>query len=205
MKTSKCLNPTIFVIFGGTGDLNLRKLAPAIYNLYSDGFMSKEYAIIGTARKKLTDDDFRTTIMDGVNSFSRSGKVKKEKWDEFAKNVYYNSVDVSAPDTFAVLKTNIEKLRTDFGPKTQVIYYLAVAPNLFPLIAQCLATYDLVGTEDNCRVVIEKPFGHDLETAKELTTIWVRKLFRISWPSALQTHSWSHFGTVPILTTSRSL
>ncbi|MBB5619048.1 glucose-6-phosphate 1-dehydrogenase [Pedobacter cryoconitis] len=171
MKTSQCLNPTVFVIFGGTGDLNMRKLAPALYNLYSDGYMPKDYAIIGTARSKLTDVQFRNTIMEGVNSFSRAGKVKKEKWDGFAENVYYNPVDVSAPETFQDLKTSIEKLKKKFGPKTQVIYYLAVAPNLFPLIAECIAKYDLAGNEENCRIVIEKPFGRDLETAKELNKL----------------------------------
>ncbi|EDM36634.1 glucose-6-phosphate 1-dehydrogenase [Pedobacter sp. BAL39] len=169
MKTSINLNPTIVVIFGGTGDLNLRKLAPALYNLYSDGFMPEKYAIIGTARKKLSDDDFRNTIMEGVNSFSRSGKVKKEKWDKFAEHVYYTSVDVQAEETFGDLKKNIEKHQQEFGPNTQILYYLAVAPNLFPLIATCLSKYQLA--EENTRIVIEKPFGRDLETAKELNNI----------------------------------
>lgn len=171
MKTSISLNPTIIVIFGGTGDLNLRKLAPALYNLYSDGYMPEKFAIIGTARKKLTDENFRETIMNGVNSFSRSGKVKKDKWDQFAKNVFYSPVDVEAPETFGELKANIETHQKEFGPTTQILYYLAVAPNLFPLIAKCLSTYELAGTEDNCRIVIEKPFGRDLKTAKDLNCI----------------------------------
>lgn len=221
MKTSQCLNPTVFVIFGGTGDLNMRKLAPAIYNLYSDGFMPKDYAIIGTARSKLTDQQFRDTIMEGVNSFSRAGKVKKDKWASFAENVYYNPVDVSAPETFQDLKNSIEKLKEKFGPKTQVIYYLAVAPNLFPLIAECIAKYDLAGNEDNCRIVIEKPFGRDLETARALNKLLTgiftekqiyridhylaKKPFRTSWPSVLPILSSSHYGTVLILITCRSL
>jgi glucose-6-phosphate 1-dehydrogenase len=171
MKTSINLNPTIIVIFGGTGDLNLRKLAPALYNLYADGYMPQKYAIIGTARRKLTDEKFRETLMEGVNSFSRSGKVKTDKWNKFAEHLTYNPVDVEAPETFGDLKANIEKYQKEFGPTTQVLYYLAVAPNLFPLIAQCLSKYKLAGTEDNCRIVIEKPFGRDLETARELNNI----------------------------------
>ncbi len=69
MKTSLNVNPTIIVIFGGTGDLNLRKLAPALYNLYAEGYMPEKFAIIGTARRPLTDIKFRETLMDGVNSF----------------------------------------------------------------------------------------------------------------------------------------
>jgi glucose-6-phosphate 1-dehydrogenase len=171
MKTSISLNPTIFVIFGGTGDLNMRKLAPALYNLSADGYMPKKYAIIGTARRKLTNEMFRNNLMEGVNSFSRSGKVKKDKWDKFSDNISYSPVDVEDPETFDTLKTNIEKYQSEFGPETQIVYYLAVAPNLFPLIAKCLAKYKLAGTEDNCRIVIEKPFGRDLETARELNSI----------------------------------
>ncbi|WP_276088532.1 glucose-6-phosphate dehydrogenase [Pedobacter sp. JY14-1] len=171
MKTSLNVNPTIVVIFGGTGDLNYRKLAPALYNLYADGYMPEKFAIIGTARRPLTDEKFRSNLMDGVNSFSRSGKVKQDKWDKFANHVIYNSVDVESPETFGILKKNIEKFQKEFGEQTQVIYYLAVAPNLFPLIAKCLSDYSLAGNEDNCRIVIEKPFGRDLESAKELNGI----------------------------------
>eukprot|EP01132_Coremiostelium_polycephalum_P018008 gene18008-21496_t len=149
MKTSISLKPTIFVIFGGTGDLNMRKLAPALYNLYSDGYMPQKYAIIGTARKKLTDQKFRDVLMEGVNSFSRTGKVKKEKWSKFAESVHYTSVDVSAPETFKSLKDDIEKYQQEFGPGTQVVYYLAVAPSLFPLIAKCLSDYKLAGDEES--------------------------------------------------------
>ncbi len=184
MKTSISLNPTIIVIFGGTGDLNMRKLAPALYNLYSDGYMPEKYAIIGTARRPLDDSKFRDSLKEGVNSFSRSGKVKQEKWDKFTAHIHYSSVDVETPETFGTLKTCIEKYQKEFGAETQIIYYLAVAPNLFPLIAQCLSKYKLAGNEDNCRIVIEKPFGHDLETAKELngilTSIFTEKqIYRI--------------------------
>jgi len=184
MKTSINLKPTIFVIFGGTGDLNMRKLAPALYNLYSDGYMPQKFAIIGTARKEFTDDKFRDVILEGVNSFSRTGKVKKEKWATFGENVHYTPVDVSAPATFQNLKEKIVGFQDEFGPGTQVLYYLAVAPNLFPLIAKCLSDYDLAGNEETCRIVIEKPFGRDLETARELnqllTSIFTEKqIYRI--------------------------
>ncbi|HEX8607301.1 MAG TPA: glucose-6-phosphate dehydrogenase, partial [Pedobacter sp.] len=171
MKTSISLNPTVVVIFGGTGDLNLRKLAPALYNLYADHFMPEKYAIIGTARKQLNDEEFRNSLKEGVNKFSRSGKVKDDKWLDFSGHINYTPVDVASPETFGKLKELIQKYQEEFGPKTQVLYYLAVAPNLFPMIAKCLADFDLAGTEENCRIVIEKPFGRDLETAKELNSI----------------------------------
>lgn len=184
MKRAAKLNPTIFVIFGGTGDLNMRKLAPALYNLCSNGYMPEDFAIIGTARKELTDDKFRDILKDGVSQFSRNGKVQDEAWSDFSQHLHYTPVDVSAPDTFASLKTKIEQFKEEFGPETLVIYYLAVAPNLFPIIAKCLSTYELTGNEDTCRIVIEKPFGRDLETAKDLnqllTSIFTEKqIYRI--------------------------
>jgi len=171
MKTSINVKPTIVVIFGGTGDLNMRKLAPALYNLYSDHFMPQEFAIIGTSRKKLEDAKFREMLKEGVNSFSRNGQVEDAKWDVFAEHVRYTPVDVSAPETFAGLKELLEQYKTDFGEQTQVLYYLAVAPDLFPLIAECISRYDLAGNEETCRIVIEKPFGRDLESARALNKL----------------------------------
>jgi glucose-6-phosphate 1-dehydrogenase len=171
MKTSINLKPTIVVIFGGTGDLNMRKLAPALYNLYSDGYMPQKFAIIGTSRKKLEDDKFRDMLKDGVNSFSRNGEVKQTNWEIFSQQIRYTPVDVSAPETFGALKDLITGYQADFGPTTQVLYYLAVAPDLFPLIAQCIDKYDLAGNEDTCRIVIEKPFGRDLESARDLNKL----------------------------------
>ena len=171
MKRAVKLNPTIFVIFGGTGDLNMRKLAPALYNLCSNGYMPENFAIIGTARREYTDDKFRDILKDGVSKFSRNGKVEDEAWADFSQHLHYTPVDVSAPDTFSSLKTKIEQFKQEFGPDTLVIYYLAVAPNLFPIIAKCLSTYELTGDEETCRIVIEKPFGRDLDTAKDLNQL----------------------------------
>src|SRR4051812_14012887 len=111
MKRAVKLNPTIFVIFGGTGDLNMRKLAPALYNLCSNGYMPENFAIIGTARREYTDDKFRDILKDGVSKFSRNGKVEDEAWADFSQHLHYTPVDVSAPDTFSSLKTKIEQFK----------------------------------------------------------------------------------------------
>ena len=129
MKTAINLKPTIVVIFGGTGDLNMRKLAPALYNLYSDHYMPQQFAIIGTSRKKLEDAKFRDMLKDGVNSFSRNGKVDDAQWDVFAEHVRYTPVDVSAPETFGGLKDLIQEYQNEFGSQTQVLYYLTTPTN----------------------------------------------------------------------------
>jgi len=171
MKKNSNVHPTIFVIFGGTGDLNKRKLAPALYNLFTEGYMPRNFAIIGTGRTSFTDEKYQEEMLNSINEFSRNGKVKKEKWEQFATNIHYCSVDINAQKTFENLKAEIEQYQKEFGPETQVIYYLAVAPNYFPIIAECLCKYKLTQNENNSRIVIEKPFGHDLETAKELNLL----------------------------------
>lgn len=171
MKKNHYLNPTVFVIFGGTGDLNKRKLAPALYNLYREGFMPDNFAVIGTGRTVFTNESYRNEMLESVNQFSRSGKVEKEKWDIFGKAMHYCTIDITSQKTFEELKEQIEAFKADFGKETQIIYYLAVAPNFFAQIAECLKKYKLTGNDSNCRIVIEKPFGHDLESAKELNKL----------------------------------
>lgn len=171
MKKKSNPHPTIFVIFGGTGDLNKRKLSPALYNLYTEGYMPEKFSIIGTGRTEFTGNQYQQELLHSVNEFSRNGKVEKTDWSNFEKNIHYCTVDISVQKTFDNLKKEIAKYQKEFGPETQVIYYLAVAPNFFGPIAESLKKYKLTQDEDNCRIVIEKPFGHDLETAQELNLL----------------------------------
>ncbi|WP_443939380.1 glucose-6-phosphate dehydrogenase [Pedobacter sp. MW01-1-1] len=170
MKKKIDLNPTIFVIFGGTGDLNKRKLAPALYNLFIEGYMPDKFAVIGTGRTEYTDQSYKDALEDAVCEFSRTGKVK-EKWDSFGNTIHYCPTDFAQPKTFENLKAAVDKYQKEYGKDTQVIYYLAVAPNFFPIIAESLKKYKLTEDEDNSRIVIEKPFGNDLESAKELNAL----------------------------------
>lgn len=170
MKSIKS-QPTIFFIFGGTGDLNSRKLAPALYNLFVDGWMPEQFAIVGTGRTQLSDDDFRAKIHDGINQFSRSGKTVESKWAEFSKNVYYQVSDAKDASTYKEFSKRIEERKTEWKQDPNVIFYLAVSPNFFPIIASNIAKAKLAGNPDKTRIVIEKPFGHDLETARDLNKL----------------------------------
>lgn len=170
-------DPTIIVIFGGTGDLTSRKLGPALYNLYLSKYLPENIAIIGTGRSKFTDVKYRTFLEEGINDFSRTGKVKKKDWTAFTPNITYCAVDIKVADTFIALKNKIEIFQKKFGKQTQVIYYLAVAPNFFPLIAAELSKHGLTDNADNSRIVIEKPFGHDLQSAVELNE-QLKSIFR---------------------------
>lgn len=170
MSSSKS-EPTIFIIFGGTGDLNQRKLAPALYNLYLDGWLPEKFSIIGTGRTPLDDNKFREKILEGINSFSRSGKAKDEQWAKFSENVHYQVSDINDHKTYAEFGKRIDAHNKEWGAKANVIYYLAVSPNFFPIIASNIAKAKLSDDADKTRIVIEKPFGHDLETAKELNKL----------------------------------
>ncbi|MFT4032058.1 MAG: glucose-6-phosphate dehydrogenase [Siphonobacter sp.] len=160
--------PTIFIIFGGTGDLNSRKLAPALYNLYLDGYLPKQFAIIGTGRTKLTDEEFNTNLLDGINQFSRRGKADPEKWKTFSDHIVYQISDLKDTKTYGEFGDKIEKYNKEWNTKANVIFYLAVSPNFFPIIAENISQAKLATDTERTRIVIEKPFGHDLESAKEL-------------------------------------
>src|ERR1700744_6628961 len=163
--------PNIFVIFGGTGDLTSRKIAPALYNLFLDGWMPSQFSIIGTGRTKFSDEEFRNNLLNDINQFSRSGKAVKEKWDEFSKNIYYQVSDVKDAETFKEFGKRIDKHNADWPPTANVLSDLAVSPNLFPIIASNIAQANLAEDKNRTRIVIEKPFGHDLETALELNKL----------------------------------
>jgi glucose-6-phosphate 1-dehydrogenase len=171
MSTNIKTAPTIFIIFGGTGDLTSRKIAPALYNLFLDGYLPQQYSIIGTGRTKLSDDQFRENLHNDINEFSRSGKAKEAKWDEFSKNIFYQVSDIKDAETYKEFGKQVDKINAEWKTKANVIYYLAVSPNFFPIIASNIAKAKLAEDPDKVRIVIEKPFGHDLETAKELNQL----------------------------------
>lgn len=171
MSSNPNSTPTIFVIFGGTGDLNARKITPALYNLYLDGWMPAQFSIIGTGRTPLTDEQFRNNMLDDINQFSRSGKANKDQWAKFEANIFYQASDVKDAETYKEFGQKIKQHNTEWKTEANVIYYLAVSPNLFPVIASNLAKAKLAEDKNRTRIVIEKPFGHDLESAKELNQL----------------------------------
>jgi glucose-6-phosphate 1-dehydrogenase len=170
MKSIKS-QPSIFVIFGGTGDLNSRKITPALYNLYLDNWLPDHFSVIGTGRTKLTDEEFRATLLEGVNQFSRNGKADKKKWAEFAANISYTVSDINDAGSYANFSKEIKTLETEWKMPANIIYYLAVAPQFFPTIATNISKNALCADIAKTRIVIEKPFGHDLESAKDLNEL----------------------------------
>ncbi|WP_324670955.1 glucose-6-phosphate dehydrogenase [Hymenobacter sp. GOD-10R] len=174
MSTHDNIQPTVFVIFGGTGDLNARKLAPALYNLYLEGWLPEQFSIIGTGRTKLSDEEFRQNLLEDIDQFSRTGKAVPEKWEVFSKNLYYQVADVNNVDSYKEFGTRIQQHEAEWKTKANVIYYLAVAPNFFPIIAENIAKSKLGAAADRVRIVVEKPIGHDLKSAQDLNQLLTR-------------------------------
>jgi len=131
--------PTVFIIYGATGDLCWRKLVPALYNLFLDNWMPEKFAIIGTSRSEFTNEVFRQKLLDGVNQFSRTGKAAEDKWAAFSAHVFYESADSNDYETYSGFCKRITEFETDWKEKAYVIHYLAVAPSLFPVIAENIA------------------------------------------------------------------
>ena len=167
MKDIKA-QPIIFVIFGASGDLNWRKINPALYSLFLDNWMPDQFAIIGTGRSASTDKDFRGKLLDGVNQFSRKGKTKPDAWEKFSANISYVSADINDSKAYKELATNINTLKKGWDQEPVVIFYMAVAADFFPVIAKNIKENNMAKRADLTRIVIEKPFGNDLESAMAL-------------------------------------
>lgn len=162
---------TALVIFGATGDLTHRKLIPALYNLFHDEYLPENFIVIGAARSQLSDDEFRKKLHVAVKEFSRR-TLSDEVWERFAKTIFYQSVDGTKTEDFARLRARLEELGRERGEQLNYLYYLATAPTHFGPICTNLRANGLIEppgtTPRRTAVVIEKPFGHDLPSAREL-------------------------------------
>lgn len=169
---SKTLNkkstPSIFIIFGGTGDLAKRKIIPALYNLFLENRLPEKFAIIGTGRSKFTDVKYRNSLLDAVNEFSRTGKAEKEIWANFSSNITYQIANIKDAAEYTEFKNRIDTLKEEWKLKPSITYYCAVSPEFFCTIAENINKSKLENDEDTTRIVIEKPFGTDLQSAIEL-------------------------------------
>jgi glucose-6-phosphate 1-dehydrogenase len=159
----------VLVIFGAAGDLTKRKLIPALYNLKKSDLLSDNFAIIGVARAEMNDEEFRGRLRDDMREFSTE-EVAAEIWDWLAQRLYYLSGDFDDDQTFVRLKESLARIDKERSTHENFIFYLATAPSYFAPLVQKLGAHDLVTENDEQwrRVVIEKPFGSDQESAKKL-------------------------------------
>ena len=157
------------VIFGGAGDLAHRKLLPALYNLHLDGLLPTRLAIVGLGRKTMSDEDYRRFAKDGVASFSRR-PVDEDAWPTFAATLFFVNAELDSDRGLASLGSRLDVIEHERGMNGDRIYYLAVPPSLFaPTVGQ-LARARFVPPPDSrvARLIVEKPIGHDLQSACEI-------------------------------------
>ncbi len=172
METRKNTTPTLLFIFGGSGDLTNRKLIPALYNLYIDNYLPEKFFVIGVGRTSFSSqDEYRNKLLEGVQQFSRRKGEQNGEWKKFSENILYFEKDLLNDKTYAEIIGWINDKATEWKAKPTVIFYLAVAPQLAPGIAQKLADQKICYDPEHTRIVFEKPFGHDLKSANELNTL----------------------------------
>jgi glucose-6-phosphate 1-dehydrogenase len=168
MENNAKLEPTIFVIFGANGDLTWRKLIPALYNLHLDGWMPECITVLGFDHAEMSDNEFRTHLQEGVDKNSRRGQVDRKPWSAFAENLFYVNADFEDDKFCQKLAKQIEKIEKDWDTKANRIFYLAVPPGLVQDLSRKLGAAKLNEDRQRSRIVVEKPFGRDLQSAGKL-------------------------------------
>lgn len=160
----------LFIIFGGTGDLAYRKLYPALFNLYEKGYLKEDFAVIGTARRPWSNDHYHEVVMSAIEDAGRdSGRTNDDLPRKFANHFYYQSHNVDDVDHYVALRKLADELDEKYQLEGNRIFYLAMAPRFFGTIAGHLKDQQLLTDGDGFnRLIIEKPFGRDYPSAKEL-------------------------------------
>lgn len=173
-----------FVLFGASGDLSKRKILPALYNLYRDGKMPEKFVIIGAARSAYTREEFQQFVVDSLKEFSRQPCTGKGGDSDFLDRCFYTPLDATNLQDYAKLGDLMKTQEQQNGIPENRMFYMAMAPQFFDIIAVNLKQSELSNISGWKRLIIEKPFGHDLASASELndrisTAFSENEVFRI--------------------------
>ena len=178
-------DPCVMVIFGASGDLTKRKLIPALYNLAKDNLLSRQFAVVGFATRDYTTETFRRQISEDIREFATE-KLDQEVWEWLVRRLYYVQGAFEDAQAFVRLKAQVEEAAKEHGVHDNRFYYLAVAPQFFGEIVRQLDAAGIAREENHKwrRVIIEKPFGRDLDSARALNVeikkiLSERQIYRI--------------------------
>ena len=179
--------PTAMVVFGGSGDLAHRKIVPALYNLELHRLLPQNFAFVGSSRSEYSDEEYRADMRKAVEEFSRTQPIQHQVWESFASRLHYIPGSSSDPDTYNRIGDLLDSFDRELGTDGNRLFYLSLIPKLFPDTIRGIGKSGLGGRgwdRGYSRVVVEKPFGHDLTSARELqdlvTTVFPeRDVFRI--------------------------
>ena len=170
LRKERVPEPQILVIFGASGDLTQRKLVPAIYQMKRDRRLPPETTVVGVARRPWSHDYFREQMREGIEEFG-GGIGNEEFWQDFAKGLYYCPGDIDNPESYQKLKAFLAELDEERRTRGNHIFYLSVSPNFFPEAIRQLGAAQMLTDPVKNRLVIEKPFGRDLSSAKALNRV----------------------------------
>jgi len=159
----------IIVIFGASGDLTSRKLIPAIFSLKTQNLMPEKYAIFGAGRTRLSDEEFRNKMSEAILKYSEEKVTDNNLINDFVKDLYYHPLDNSSEAGYSELKSKMTAIDKSYGIGGNFIFYMATPPSMYEVIAVNLAKSGLTNQENGFRrIIIEKPFGYDLESGRKL-------------------------------------
>jgi len=174
MRIRKTPAPCAMVIFGASGDLTARKLIPALYYLHCERLLPPGFSVIGCAKTPYSHEKFRETMAEAVRKFSEKSTVDEDSLKSFTKSLYYLTDNFGVAKAYKQLDDLLNKLDIEQGTNGNRLFYLATPPSSFPAIVSHLGSVGLAHPKDPekswTRMVIEKPFGHDLKSAQELST-----------------------------------
>src|SRR5467141_1464710 len=163
--------PCSVILFGASGDLAKRKVIPAMYDLAQHNSLGERYAIIGFARTPMTDESFRATIGEAAKTISEVGPIDPAKWNDFSSNLYYSAGEYGDLNSYAQLAKRLAEIDKEKKLGGNRLFYLSTPPEVYPDIVEQLGRAGLAQpTNGNSwvRIIIEKPFGRDLASAREL-------------------------------------
>ena len=166
------LAPCVFVLFGATGDLTRRKLAPALYALHRDGYLPPTFAVLAYARRDKDDAAFRDDMKTAIEEFAPDMPTEGAEWESFAARLFYQRGDFDKPDGYKALAERLTQMDADREAPCNRLFYMAIPPEQYETVIERLGKAKLAQTAPGCgawtRVIVEKPFGYDLETSRQL-------------------------------------
>ena len=166
--------PCSVILFGASGDLAKRKVIPAMYDLAQHNSLGERYAIIGFARTQMTDETFRTTTAEAAKTISEVGPIDPAKWNEFSSNLYYSAGEYGDPNSYVQLAKRLAEIDKEKKLGGNRLFYLSTPPEIYPDIVEQLGRAGLAKPSNPnswVRIIIEKPFGRDLASARDLNKI----------------------------------
>lgn len=176
-RLPRIADPCALVIFGVTGDLSRKKLMPAVYDLANRGLLPPGFALVGFARREWADQDFAQVVHDAVREHART-EFREEVWEQLLEGIRFVSGAFDSDDAFMHLKSTLSELDAQRGTGGNHVFYLSIPPSGFEPVMRQLKEHGLAEQQHGSwhRVVVEKPFGHDLESARELDDV-ISQLF----------------------------